>query len=167
MARAWYKNEYGEDVVSVNLVFAIGRKLVTDLYFKNPVILVKPQTPDSVTNAPIMEAVDRHLVDVMSLKTELKALILDAYRTNMGVMKVGYHCWSTITPDMAAAHRNRGAIGQLKDLLSEVFGDGGPDVQNPDIDDPDYALHTYDDLIKPNTPWIKAWPPEDFLLPWG
>ena len=97
-AYKWYANEYGDGVVSVNLVFAIGRKLVIDLYYKNPLMLVKALHPDAVKNAPIMEAVDRALIPTMNFKRELKLIILDAFLTNIGCMKFGYHSWSTLTP---------------------------------------------------------------------
>jgi len=166
--RKWYKNEYGERVISVNLVFAIGRKLVTDLYFKNPIILAKPTHPSSTQNAPIMEAVDRDLVDVMNFKQEIKDIILDAYATNLGILKIGYHSWSTLTPASGGVNRTTrgGAMKQLMTLLSDMFGEPVTGTPN-DLEDSKYSLYSYHNSIKPNAPWAIRWPPEDVVFPYG
>lgn len=165
-ARQWYKNSYGEGVVSVNLVFAIGRKLVTDVYFKNPQVLVKPEHPDAEANAPIMEAVTRDLLVLMNTKEQVKQIILDAYLTNLGVCRVGYHCPSIITPRSKAASKlGSGALRQLADFLSLDFSTSGDVPEIPEDDD--YPFYSHHSDIKPNAPFAIRWPPEHTLLPWG
>lgn len=169
-ARRWYANRYGDGVVSVNLVFAIGRKMVIDLYFKNPTILVKATHPEAVTNAPVMESVDRDLVRVMNYKDELKHVILDTFLTNLGCMKFGFHSWSNLTPASSGSARTSGtgAMTALTDLLGELFGaPSTPAPSGTTLDDAKYHLYNYHTSIKPDAPWGIHWPTEDVIFPWG
>lgn len=169
-ARRWYKNEYGDGVVSVNLIFAIGRKLVTDVYFKNPQILVKSEHPEADTNAPIMESVTRDLLPLMNVKEQAKLVILDAYLTNFGVYKIGYHCPSTLTnKSKGLSKSSANVLAQLSEFLQTRFG-GSQDAstENPEIpEDEDYPFYSHHNDIKPNAPWGLRWPPSDVILPWG
>ena len=165
-ARKWYKNEYGDGVISVNLIFAIGRKLVTDVYFKNPQILVKSDHPMADANAPIMEAVTRDLLPLMNTKEQTKLIILDAYLTNFGVYKIGYHCPSSVTNKSKGVSGSAGGVlAQLSEFLQSKFG-GVEDL--PEIpEDPDYSFYSHHNDIKPNAPWGLRWDPADTILPWG
>ena len=93
--RDFYDNKYPDGVISVNLVFSIGRALVPQLYFKSPNVLVTPRKPGFRMQARILEAVDRWLIPHIGLKQQVKSCILDAYLTNVGIIKFGYHSIGT------------------------------------------------------------------------
>src|SRR5262249_262291 len=153
-ARAWYRNEYAAGVVSVNRIFGYGRALVPQPYFKAPDIIVKPRKPLYVQTAKILEASDKWLVKQMGLKHQIKAMILDAYITNIGVAKVGYHSLGTELP--TPSDETTQAIAETMGVPPEEFAE--------EIDRRKWSYHDY---IKPDTPWLLRVRPQDLLVPWG
>jgi len=172
--REYYLNRYPAEVVSVNLLFAIGRAMVPQLYFKAPTLLVKPRPTRNVARiqdrrrqARTLQSVDEWLIPHIGFKGQLKLMILDSYRINIGVGKIGYHSIGSEVPakgEAQDAQTTEQEIAAIKDL----FGQQEATSAEEELNELNKTMqHNYHDLIRPDTPWFLRVPPEDLLVPWG
>ncbi|HKZ39551.1 MAG TPA: hypothetical protein VJ044_01235, partial [Candidatus Hodarchaeales archaeon] len=159
--RDWYSGHYGDDVVSVNLLFAIGRALVPQLYFKVPTILVETKKRGSENNAKILEATNSWLIDHIGMKEQIKLGITDAFLTNIAVFKYGYHSVGSEFPTSAQEKLPE----QMQLALTDFLGEGP--AQDLIDDDEERMKYSYHDWVKPDSPWMLRVQPEDFLVPFG
>lgn len=165
-ARGYYMNKYPDDVISVNLVFAIGRALVPQLYFKVPTVLVQPDKKEFEEFAPVVEAVDKKLIVQMGMKQQLKLGILDAYVSNIAVFKFGYHSVATEFPRPAQPSGNENIESETLEALRRIEGGEELAVRSEQTRK-EIRTYSYHDWIKPNSPWMLRVRPEDLLVPWG
>jgi hypothetical protein len=152
--RKWYRNEYPPDVVSVNRIFATGRALVPQLYFKAPTIVVRPRKPGFERMAKILESVDAWLIDHIGFKQQIKMLILDSYIVNIGVGKIGYHTISTELPTPS---------DETTEALADFLGAPVRELSDELV----RRRWSYHDYVKPDSPWFLRVRPQDILVPWG
>ena len=169
----YYDNIYPEHVIAVNLVFSIGRALVPQLYFKTPTLLCMPRKPGRAQQAKILEAIDSWLIPHLGMKQQIKLAILDAYRTNIGVFKFGYHSIGTELPstrEEPSPTRLGPMRTALADYLSRVSPALGtlmrPNEEEEDDQEEARRRYSYHDWIRPNAPWMLRVDPKDFLVPW-
>lgn len=166
--RDFYDNKYPDGVISVNLVFSIGRALVPQLYFKSPNILVTPRKPRLREQAKILEAIDRWLIPHMGLKYQIKQCILDAYLTNVSILKFGYHSIGSEFPADQTEEEMPSLLKQAMDaFLAPMKAMMGLDSEAEDEANRKLKKYSYHDWIKPDCPWALRWPTEDFLVPYG
>lgn len=152
--RGWYNNEYPSDVISVNLVFSLGRALIPQIYFKAPRIIVRPRKAMFAQTAKVLEAVDTWLIDHIGLKPQMKLMALDAFLVNVGVGKIGYHTISTELPAPTSE-----VITEVAELLGTTESELSDELAR--------RKWSYHDYIKPDAPWFLRIRPEDVLVPWG
>jgi len=157
--REYYLNRYPAEVVSVNLLFAIGRAMVPQLYFKAPTLLVKPRPTRNVARiqdrrrqARTLQSVDEWLIPHIGFKGQLKLMILDSYRINIGVGKIGYHSIGSEVPakgEAQDAQTTEQEIAAIKDL----FGQQEATSAEEELNELNKTMqHNYHDLIRPDTP---------------
>lgn len=139
----------------MNRLFGIGRALVPQIYFKAPTILVRPRKPQFEQQAKILESIDAWLVEHIGLKASLKLMILDAFLTNIGVGKVGYHSISTELPTPAADE----SLEAVADLVGAPVREVSEELVR--------RRWSYHDYIRPDTPWFLRVSPQDVLVPPG
>jgi len=156
--RQWYRNEYPEQQVTVNKIFGVGRAMVPQLYFKAPTMLVRPRKPNMGQQAKVLEAVDSVLIEQMGVKMQVKMAILDAYLTNIGVLKAGFHSIGTELPNPPDENDTA-----LAEMLSSLESSASPG----EADDRANAPGTTHDYVRPDSPWLLRIKPEDLLVPWG
>lgn len=171
--RDYYAGRLPTAGIKVNMLFAIGRAMVPQIYYKNPTIAAKPAqgVKDMATarqKAKVIEAVDAALILQNRLKSQYKLGILDAFRFNLFVMKHGYSSISTELPETA---KNEGVDDAgSHPLVDELLGELGlEEIAKPEdmLIDEELRKHSYHDLIVPDSPWSLRVAPEDFLVPWG
>lgn len=161
--RDYYNNKYPDGVISVNLVFSIGRALVPNLYFKMPTIVNKPMKPNMRNNAKILECVDEWLIRRMGMKQQIKLGILDSFLTNIAVFKFGYHSIGSEFP----THDDRYTLpDEVKDSLDAILGSAVLEEEEKDEKE-EMRLYSYHDWIQPDTPWMLRVQPEDLIVPRG
>lgn len=160
--RNWYHNDYTDNAMSVNLVFALGRALVPQVYFKAPTILVTPEQVGLEQHAKVLEAVDQILIRQMGMKQQLKLGILDAYLTNLAVFKFGYHSIATEVPP---ARGPEPVPEEIQNALVQLLGE--PAVEQIREDDKELKKYSYHDWVRPDAPWMLRVQPEDLLVPFG
>ncbi|TFG06592.1 hypothetical protein EU522_01470 [Candidatus Thorarchaeota archaeon] len=145
-----YKNMYrgfwGKDVVPVNIVYAIGRAMIPQVYFKNPRISVYPMKPGYGMHARIWERIDNYLIKELWLKGELKTSILDCYLCGRGPGVLGYDSEYGFNPSFMS--------DEFSDESLTSFNRKGEKIE-------------YQNNVKPGMPWFLRCNPTDFVVPWG
>jgi len=170
--RDYYSGRLPTAGIKVNMLFAIGRAMVPQIYYKNPTIAAKPSAgvrdlSIARQKAKILAAIDEQLIIQNLLKSQYKLGILDCFRFNIFVLKHGYSSISSELPETAANEdvETAGSHPLVDELLSELGMDQASEAEM-EID-PKLRKHSYHDLIVSNSPWSLRVPPEDFLVPWG
>lgn len=164
-AQDYYDNNYADDTISVNLIFAIGRALVPQLYFKTPTIIIQSAVEDLAQFTPVLEAIDTKLITKLGMKRQIKMGILDAFLTNIAVFKFGYHSIATELP-----HQEEEEKEILGDDVRETIEALGGEVQTDDPEDKkedDKQRYSYHDHVHKDTPWMLRVRPQDFIVPYG
>lgn len=161
--RDYYENKYPDGVISVNLVFSIGRALVPNLYFKMPTIVNLPTKPGLQQEAKILEAIDSWLIRRLGMKQQIKLGILDSYLTNLAIFKFGYNTIGSEFPNIDDRYTIPDGV---KDSLDALLGSAI--VNNvEDDEDEERATYTYHDWVQPDSPWMLRVQPEDLIIPKG
>lgn len=170
--RDYYAGRLPTAGIKVNLLFAIGRAMVPQIYYKNPSIAVKPSPGTgnlevARQKAKIVSAIDSQLIVQNRLKSQYKLGILDCFRFNIFVLKHGY---STIAGELPETAKNENVEDSgSHPLVDQLLGELGLSVAQPEEMeiDPELRKYSYHDLVVPDSPWSLRCPPEDFLVPWG
>lgn len=144
--RAYYRGEWEDGILPVNLFFSMIRTIVPRIYFRNPGISVTPARPglENAIFAQLLERIDNKLVEMMGLKKEMKKLVQDAFMFGTGVLKVGFGAEYTPTPP-----------------INEMEG-----VTAPRINKSNEQLE-YNKKVVDNMPWGLRVPPSNFVVPDG
>ena len=153
-AKEWtqYKNMYrgfwGAGTVPVNIIYATGRALIPQLYFRNPRVSITAKKPGYTPHAMVLERVDNYLIKETGVKYELKSNILDCYLMGRGPGILGYDSEFGFNPKFA---------------VDSLLADSGLTAYN----DKEGHLIEYKDNIRPGMPWYQQCSPLDFIVPWG
>lgn len=144
MWRSFYRGEWQDNVLPVNLFFMMTRMVVPRVYFRNPSVSVVPAKPGDLNMAfaQLQERVDNKLLVKLKVKQQMKKLVQDAFMFGTGVGKLGYGAQFTPTPDV------EGGTGQ------PYKGKHGERVE-------------YHSNIYPDHPWFLRIPPGNFIVPSG
>ena len=129
-----------------NIFYSQGDSMLSGITVPVPKILIKAASPESVNAAPILEALDNTLIRTMDMRVEVERCALHTYLFGRGIMKIGYDSeWGY--------DAGEGALN-LGMSLSQLTKDGGRRIE-------------YDSTIQSGTPWVRAIPPHDIVVPWG
>lgn len=146
-----YKNMYrgfwGKDVVPVNIIYAVGRSLVPQVYFRAPRIGVTGTKPGYTAHARVVERIDNYLIREIGLKNEFKSGVLDCYLSGRGPGILGYDTEYGFNPSFMTDD-------YLSDSTMTSFSKKGERIE-------------YQDNVKPGMPWFMRCNPLDFVVPWG
>jgi hypothetical protein len=152
-AKRWtaYKNMYRghwqRGVVPVNMIYAVGRSVVPQVYFRNPKVYVSAKKPGYIAHAMVLDRVDNHLIKETGLKYQLKSNTLDSYLMGRGPGVLGYDSEYGFNPSFTIG-------SEFEDSGLTQFGKKGEQIE-------------YTDEVKPGMPWYLRVSPEDFIVPWG
>ena len=141
-----YRGLWRGDVIPVNIVYAIGRSLIPQIYFRNPRVGVVGKKPGFGLKAQMVERIDRHILDETDLKSQLKSLILDNYLMGVGPLITGYDTEFGFNPSFNSE--------EFEDSSLTSFNKKGEKIE-------------YTDNVKPGMPWALRCNPQDFVVPWG
>ena len=152
-AKAWqaYKNMYrgfwSPGIVPVNMIYAVGRSVVPQVYFRNPRVGITAKRPGFTAHATVLERIDNYLIKEMGLKDQLKSSILDCYLMGRGPGILGYDSEYGFNPSFTTD-------SEFADSGLTQFGKKGERIE-------------YTDEVKNGMPWFLRCSPEDFIVPWG
>ncbi|MBU2052496.1 hypothetical protein KKH13_04805 [Patescibacteria group bacterium] len=142
-----YRGLWNKGVVPVNIVYALGRSLIPQVYFRNPRVAVKPRKPGYAIHARVVERLDNYLINETGLKNQLKSGVLDCYLCGRGPGILGYDSEYGFNPSFLST--------DYPDLtLTQFNEDKGHKIE-------------YSDNVKPGFPWYMRCNPMDFIVPWG
>ena len=141
-----YRGFWGRDTVPVNIVYAIGRSMIPQVYFRNPRISVYPAKPGYAMHALVWQRIDNYLIKELWLKGELKTSILDCYLCGRGPGILGYDSEYGFNPNFMS--------DEYADESLTSFSKKGERIE--------YQLN-----VKPGMPWYLRCNPTDFIVPWG
>ena len=139
-------------ILPYNLVHAMQRGMVPNVYFRNPYITVTPANKPGIDiQARIVEAIDNWLMIELGIKQTFKTMVQDAYYTNRGIAKIGY---DGIWKDLTKGLDDEALALELGIPVSQLSLNGKRRVE-------------YDVNVKPGTPWVSRTAPEMFIVPFG
>ena len=143
----YYRGYFAEGSVPVNIIYAIGRSLIPQLYFRNPRVSIIGLKPGYAMNASVLERIDNLLINEMNLKSTMKSMILDAYLCGRGMGILGYDSEFGYSSEFAAI---------------ELEGEGSLSSFSTDGNKIEYNYN-----VSPGAPWFLRVNPMDFIVPWG
>lgn len=145
-----YKNMYrgfwGAGVVPVNIMYAVARSLIPQVYFRNPRVSVVPMRPGYTMHARVVERIDNYFIRELGIKNELKSMILDCFLCGRGPGILGYDSEYGFNPSFMS--------DEYADESLSSFNKKGQRIE-------------YTDNVKPGMPWFLRCNPGDFVVPWG
>ena len=147
---ALYKNMYrgfwAKEVVPVNIIYAIARSIIPQVYFRNPRVGVIAAKPGYTMHARVLERIDNYLIRELWLKNEFKSMILNCYFSGRGPGILGYDTEYGFNPSFLS--------DEMEDSSLTTFNKKGEKIE-------------YTENVKPGMPWFLSCNPLDFVVPWG
>lgn len=143
--RKYYRGEFDQKVLPVNVFFKMVRTLVPRVYFRNPSISISAAKPgdDQYMLAQVLERVDNKLISKMKVKQTVKMMVQHGFMFGTGVGKLGYGAEFTPTPDVLDTEAPVGKHAKH-----------------------DFRVE-YNDLVVPNMPWFLPVHTGSFIVPVG
>jgi len=141
--KKYYRNQFDPALISVNLIFSLGRQLIPFLYFMNPVVECSALRRGFEHQAKILGAADNFLIQRMRVKEQLKLIIQDTYLYDYGIRKVGY--------DAEFGYDPTGSI------IKELMGELGVEMSEE-------LAKEYNTFILAETPFFLRVPPARFVV---
>jgi len=123
--------------------------LLSTLTVPNPAIMVKPEHPEAVNKAPIVEVIDNVLLRELKIRDEVETASLHAGLFGVGILKIGYDSEYGFDP-----RYDLGGSLKMGFSLSQFSKAGDRKIET-------------DSTVSVGMPWVKAIDPRDFILPWG
>ena len=139
-------------ILPYNIVYAMGRTLVPNIYFRNPYITATPRhKPGLDLQAKMIESIDNWLIQEMNVKQAFKTAVMDCYYTNRGILKIGYDSLS------GYISKGRTLEDELKEILNRPIGGSTPKKEKTE----------YNINVKPGMPWCVRVMPDFIIVPFG
>lgn len=141
-------------VLPYNLVYAMEKATVPNVYFRNPYVTVSPRyQPGYQMHAKVIESVDNWLIQELAIKQSMKTAVRDAYYTNRGIIKTGYDGLGT-DKQSAAAGVGRKIAEIMNTPITQMGKKKGERVE-------------YNVNVKPGMPWAVRVMPDYIVVPFG
>lgn len=146
--KAYYRHEFPDGIIPVNMVFSILRALVPQVYFRNPSAVITPTKPglEYELHARLLEDTDNWLLRETNVKYEIKRMITDTFLCGIGGGFFGYD-------SLYGFDKKQDVTGQGSATLTQ-FNKSGNRIE-------------YHDNVAPGMPWFLRARPEDTIYPWG
>lgn len=141
--RRYYRGQWNERILPINVFFKMVRSLVPRVYFRNPGVSITPTKPglEYTILAQLLERVDNKLLVQMRTKEQMKTMVQDTFMFGTAIMKLGFGAQYTPTPDLVDA---RAPLGERNSRGMRL---------------------EYHSLIKANMPWLLRLHPGQFIVP--
>lgn len=147
-------NSDSSGILPYNLVFAMEKATVPNVYFRNPYVTVSPRyQPGYQMHAKIIESVDNWLIQELAIKQSMKTAVRDAFYTNRGIIKTGYDSVGGGT-QVAEKGINEKIAEIMQTPVSQLGKKKGERVE-------------YNVNVKPGMPWAVRVMPDYIIVPFG
>lgn len=146
--KAYYRHEFPDGTLPVNLVFSILRSIVPQIYFRNPSVIITPTKPglEYELHARLVEDLDRWMLLETGVKYQIKKMITDSFLCGLASGFVGY--------DSEYGYSLSKTLGGQGQASLTQFNKQGNKIE-------------YNNNINPGMPWFLRARPEDVVYPWG
>ncbi len=145
-----------DKVLSVNLIAPMIRRLIAQVYFRNPHLVIKSLDRSGEEKAPIIARLWNTKIDQLGLKKQIRMEIQDTHSVGWGVMKLGYETEFAVDPAAKFLSENEFQFSD-QDTPAEqnVIAPGSPywlrvhpadvalQVGRRDVDSATWAVHRY------------------------
>ena len=132
-----------------NVIMSTTDALLSTLTVPNPSVIVKPENPDSVNRAPLVEALDNVLLRELRMREEVDTAVLHAILFGVGIVKIGFDSEFGFDPTL-----DIGGVLRFGYTLSQFDKSGKRRLES-------------DSGVSPGMPWVRAVDPRDIVVPWG
>lgn len=132
-----------------NLIVSTGDSLLSTLTVPYPQINVRALREEFVDQAPIVQAVDKYLLQELDVPSQIEMACLHAFLWGRGTLKLGYDSEYGYDPDLELVS---GKLGPLGTTVSQ-FDKKGNWIESG--------------RAQPGMPWVQAVLPHDLVVPWG
>lgn len=124
-----YKNEWGFlqqkvsiPVIPINLIYAYTKTEIARLYFRDPWITVNPKRVEDIGAAQIAEQVINYTWTELSLKSEIKKVLLETILVGHSYVKVGYAAeFGTVESQPKEEKRGPGRPAKAKEIETSEY----------------------------------------------
>lgn len=142
--RSYYRHNFADDVLPMNIYFKMLRTIVPRIYFRNPGISISPAKPglENMIFAKLLERIDNKLIRKMKMKNQMKSIVQNTFMFGTGFGKIGYSTEFNPSPDE----------------LSRTTASEADNVQR---------LVEYNSIVQENMPWFLSAHPGSVILPAG
>lgn len=140
--RSYYRHDFADDVLPMNIYFKMLRTIVPRIYFRNPSISITPGKPgiEHMVFAKILERIDNKLIRKLGMKTQMKRIAQNAFMFGKGIGKVGYSTEFNPSPD---------------------------ELSRTTATDDSNRLLEYNSMVQENMPWFLSAHPDSVIVPAG
>jgi len=145
--KKYYRHEFKQGTMPVNIMFSILRSMVPQIYFRNPRVTITPRKPgiEAELHARIVQKLDNWLLQELMTKREIKKMITDTFFSSLGL---GFHGYDS---QFGLSSRNLDPTGSAS--LTQ-FNSKGDRIE-------------FSNMVKPGMPWFLRARPDDVVFPWG
>jgi len=146
--KSYYRHEYPDGTLPVNLVFSILRSIVPQIYFRDPSVVVTPTKPglEYQLHARLVQDLDKWMLRETGVKYQIKKMINDSFLCGLASAFVGYDSEYGFSIPKTIGGEGQASLTQ--------FNKQGNRIE-------------YNNLVSPGMPWFLRARPEDVVYPWG
>lgn len=141
----YYRGKSPKNVIPVHIIYAVGRALIPQVYFRNPRVQIVATKPGLSMHARVLEQVDNWMIRETGLKYQLKSMLLDSYLCGRGPGILGY--------DSEYGYNSTFEIPEIEGTGSG-YAKKGEKIE-------------YNYNVTPGMPWFMRCNPKDYIVPWG
>lgn len=145
--KTMYRGFWPRGTVPVNMIYAVARSVVPQVYFRNPRVYIQAKRPGFSAHAMVLERLDNYIIKEIGLKQQLKSGVLDCFLSGIGPGILGYDSEFGFNPSFTVG-------SELEDSGLTSFNKKGEKIE-------------YTNNVKPGMPWFLRANPKDFGVPWG
>lgn len=145
--KGYYRHEFKQATLPVNLMFSVLRTLTPQIVLRNPRVSVTPRKSgiQAELNARIVQKLDNWLLYELMSKRELKKVVQDNFFAGIGTVFTGYDTYYGFDADK---------MGPGGDFTLDQFNQKGDRIET-------------NKGVNPGMPWCLRARPEDCIFPWG
>lgn len=121
--RQYYRCNWRSGTMPENVFFKMVRSIIPRIYFRNPSVSVQSALPgpESLAFSRILDRVDNKMIRQMKMKTQMKAIVQDAWFHGTGIGKLGFGSAYAMSPEAGGTFQPYSTRGEAFEYDSNIF----------------------------------------------